>query len=151
MTTSPFSGLFSTKGRMRRLHYSLLILTITVVVMAIVLVGLFAFPNPDYDPEEREPGVSPLSSGAIILVTLVYLVSLPITLIAGIKRLKDTDNSPWMILLTLVPVLGLIMALYMLFAEGTIGPNKYGPDPKRPDLGMPGGAEPFDWQKAVNS
>lgn len=29
-----------------------------------------------------------------------------------------------------IPIVGWIFALYMLFADGTVGPNQYGEDPK---------------------
>lgn len=151
MTDSVFGNLFSTKGRKRRLNYGLLMLALAGVYTVVAFVAVFAFRNPDFDPEDPQPGVLPFNGAAIGIFVLLYLIATPITIIAGIKRLKDTDNNPWMILLTFVPVLGMIMALYMLFAEGTIGPNKYGPDPKRPELGSPGAGETFDWQKAVNS
>lgn len=49
---------------------------------------------------------------------------------AGMKRSHDTDKSGWLILLGLIPVVNFVLALYMLFADGTVGPNRYGLDPK---------------------
>ncbi len=47
-----------------------------------------------------------------------------------VKRLHDTDKSGWWILLFLIPIVNIVLALYMLFADGTVGPNRYGLDPK---------------------
>lgn len=39
--------------------------------------------------------------------------------VAGMKRSHDTDKSGWLILLGLIPVVNFVLALYMLFADGT--------------------------------
>ena len=35
-----------------------------------------------------------------------------------------------MILLLFIPIVNIVFGLYMLFADGTVGPNQYGDDPK---------------------
>ena len=47
-----------------------------------------------------------------------------------VKRLHDTNKSGWLILLGLIPIVNIGLALYMLFADGTVGHNRYGLDPK---------------------
>ncbi|MDV6167570.1 DUF805 domain-containing protein [Flavobacterium sp. DG1-102-2] len=49
-----------------------------------------------------------------------------------VRRLHDVNKSGWFILLLLLPVIGWIWLLVLLFTEGTVGPNQYGEDPKRP-------------------
>ena len=49
-----------------------------------------------------------------------------------VRRLHDVNKSGWFILLILLPVIGWIWLLVLLFTEGTVGPNQYGEDPKRP-------------------
>ncbi|OGU71015.1 MAG: hypothetical protein A2V93_02655 [Ignavibacteria bacterium RBG_16_34_14] len=44
-------------------------------------------------------------------------------LIQGIKRMHDVDNSGWYILIP-------IFSLFLLFTDGTVGPNRFGDDPK---------------------
>ena len=52
------------------------------------------------------------------------------SLAQGVKRLHDLDKSGWLILLMFVPIVNALFGLYMLFADGTVGPNQYGEDPK---------------------
>ncbi len=60
----------------------------------------------------------------------VFIVAaLIIMLFAFIKRLHDIDKNDTFAFIGLIPVLGLLFMLYLLFLKGTIGPNKYGPDP----------------------
>ena len=47
-----------------------------------------------------------------------------------IKRLHDVNLSGWFALLILIPTVNLFFFLYLLFAGGTVGANKYGYDPK---------------------
>ena len=73
----------------------------------------------------------------------IYLVPLA----QGVKRLHDLNKSGWLILLCCVPIVGWIFALYMLFADGTVGPNPYGADPKNR---MPYQAQPASVNVTVN-
>ncbi|WP_230372096.1 DUF805 domain-containing protein, partial [Bacteroides thetaiotaomicron] len=52
------------------------------------------------------------------------------SLAQGVKRLHDLNKSGWLILICCVPIIGWVFSLYMLFADGTVGPNQYGEDPK---------------------
>lgn len=47
-----------------------------------------------------------------------------------IRRLHDTDRSGWWILINLVPVIGWIVSLVFMCMAGTVGDNRFGPDPK---------------------
>ena len=49
-----------------------------------------------------------------------------------ILRFHDLNYSGWFALLLFIPYVDLLVGLYVIFASGTDGPNKYGPDP----LGM---------------
>nr|WP_294846601.1 DUF805 domain-containing protein [uncultured Sphingomonas sp.] len=46
-----------------------------------------------------------------------------------IRRLHDTDRSGWWILIALVPLIGGIILLVFSILQGTLGTNRYGPDP----------------------
>lgn len=61
---------------------------------------------------------------------IVFIPNIAVT----IRRLHDQDKSGWMILLGLIPIVGAIILLVFYFIEGTRGPNRFGPDPKGPDI-----------------
>jgi uncharacterized membrane protein YhaH (DUF805 family) len=54
---------------------------------------------------------------------VIYLASAWLLLSQGAKRCHDRDNSGWF---QLVP----FYVLWMLFAQGYDGKNRYGPDPR---------------------
>ena len=69
--------------------------------------------------------------GALLIIIAAILMLLPM-----IQRLHDLDASGWWVLIALLPIihpgfmiLGLPFGLVLLFAKGTEGANKYGPDP----------------------
>lgn len=71
-----------------------------------------------------------------LLFILFCLACTVFTLPQAIKRLHDLNKSGWhlLFLLTiLIPLIGklfiLAFALYLFIAEGTAGPNRFGPDP----------------------
>lgn len=80
-------------------------------------------------------GNSPASPGHI--TTIVNIISilfgavgiilfLPVVISLYVRRLHDVNQSGLLTLLVLVPFIDLLLFLYLLFAPGTQGPNKYG-------------------------
>jgi uncharacterized membrane protein YhaH (DUF805 family) len=57
-------------------------------------------------------------------------VCLYLVLTQSVKRLHDIDLRGWWLLLALLPVANLIIGSGMQFVPGTLGPNRFGPDPK---------------------
>ena len=70
----------------------------------------------------NEYGVGPV--GSIMSILVLYSA-----IAVYVKRFHDRGRSGWFILLLLVPVLNLWPAVEMLFLRGTVGENRYGPDP----------------------
>jgi uncharacterized membrane protein YhaH (DUF805 family) len=106
------SGWFSFRGRIPRRTYWLL------YVLPIAASGL----------------VAQILDGALgaegVLAGLVGLVTFVASFAGYVKRCHDRDHSGWFLLVGLIPVVGWIW----LFIEvgclrGTIGPNRFGPDP----------------------
>lgn len=71
------------------------------------------------------------SGGAAIIVAglAIYVLMLVPAIAMMVRRLNDLNHSGWFSLLMLVPIANLVLALYILFAPGTKGPNNYGPAP----------------------
>ncbi|MGJ8683528.1 MAG: DUF805 domain-containing protein [Nonlabens sp.] len=68
----------------------------------------------------------------IILIIIFAIGTILPSLASSVRRLHDTGNSGWLILLDIFCTNGLVM-IVMGCIEGKIGPNQYGPDPKRPN------------------
>ena len=63
-------------------------------------------------------------------VQLLVIVGLIVPAIAvGFRRLHDIDRSAWWMLISLIPIIGALVMLYWTVQPGTVGPNRFGPDP----------------------
>ena len=60
------------------------------------------------------------------VVVLAYAVS---SVMLQIRRLHDLNLSGFFLLLRLVPFVDVILCLYLIFAKGTEGDNRFGHDP----------------------
>ncbi len=69
--------------------------------------------------------------GIVIIALAMILVA--INIFPTIRRLHDVNLPGWVALLWLVPQAGSWVNLFLCFVKGTVGPNKYGDDPKWKD------------------
>jgi uncharacterized membrane protein YhaH (DUF805 family) len=99
-------------GRVRYLGWSMGMTLIALPILAI-LMGLSA--------------LSPIIGGLLVIVASIGMMVLSIFI--GAKRLHDLGWSAWLWLLLIIPVVGTVFALIMLFAPGNSGANRYGPPP----------------------
>ena len=67
--------------------------------------------------------------GAQVLSLLWSLALLLPGIAVGARRLHDIEKSGWWLLISFVPLIGLLVLLYFFVQRGTDGPNQYGPDP----------------------
>lgn len=69
----------------------------------------------------------------IIGLPIFYIVTalglLIPTIAVSVRRLHDADKSGWWLLIMLVPLIGILLLLYWFVTRGTVGPNRFGPDP----------------------
>ncbi|MFT8245357.1 DUF805 domain-containing protein [Roseomonas sp. BN140053] len=73
-----------------------------------------------------------------VLGPIVALVLLWPSLAGGVKRCHDRDHSGWFLLISLIPVVGAVWLLVELgFLRGTLGANRFGPDPLGGDAFAP--------------
>src|SRR5215470_15576897 len=63
------------------------------------------------------------------LTTIAQLGLFLPSLAVAVRRLHDRDKSGWFFLLVLIPLVGAIILLIWFCQRGTIGSNRFGPDP----------------------
>lgn len=110
---------FSFDGRAPRQIYwihAILILLLAELIAGYLLYRIF--------------GPEPTSRLAYISGTIIWLALLWPSIAIRVKRWHDQDKSGWWVLIALVPLIGWIWEVVALgFLPGTVGPNRYGPDP----------------------
>lgn len=119
-----FKAPFSFNGRIRRIEYFLSGIICAIVAWIAILLGVGTFFL------GASSGSAAGSTLGLIIGIMAIIGAIWFSLAQGVKRLHDLNKSGWMFLLCYIPVVGWIFALYILFADGTVGPNQYGPDPK---------------------
>jgi len=64
-------------------------------------------------------------------IYVLYGLGIMIPAIAvGVRRLHDIGKSGWMLLVSLIPLIGGIWLLVLMATDGQPGENKYGANPK---------------------
>ena len=64
------------------------------------------------------------------LAGIYGLAALIPSLAVTVRRLHDTDRSGWMILISLIPIVGAIVLLVFLCSDSKPGDNRFGANPK---------------------
>ena len=67
--------------------------------------------------------------GAQVVTGIFGLATFLPSLGLAIRRLHDLDRTGWWVLLWFIPIIGWIILLIWFCTRGTIGPNRFGPDP----------------------
>lgn len=67
--------------------------------------------------------------GTGILGSIYALGVLLPSIAVGVRRLHDMNKSGWWMLLAIVPLVNVVLLVFFV-QQGTVGPNRYGPDPK---------------------
>ena len=112
---------FTANGRLRRRAYFLR-------VIGLYAAGLFIYALPGGLYAADVPMYVELAALAGLAVVW-YLVVIQILL-----RLHDLDLRAWWALVGLLPLVGYVLGAGLQFVQGTVGPNRFGLDPKRPLL-----------------
>ena len=118
------NGLFSFEGRVSRSTYW--VVSIIAFVVFQIAIGIFAPALQRVVMRGSMPGIE--ASLAVIVFSVPFLWVL---LAVAVKRWHDRDQSGWMNLIALIPVLNLWALVELGFLRGTVGANQYGPDPIR--------------------
>ena len=105
------------KGRARRKEYWMFILfNIIFSFVAIIL--------------DNALGLAIEGMGYGPLYGLYQLAIIIPSLAVAVRRLHDTGKSGWMILISLIPLVGAIWLLVLLVTDSGPGVNQYGENPK---------------------
>lgn len=115
-----FENYSNFQGRARRSEYWYFALMNALISLVIIIPGIL-FMVADM-----------LSVGItfIVIFGLYHLASIIPTLAVAARRMHDINKSGWYYFIQLIPFIGGIWYLFLLFTEGDNGANNYGPDPK---------------------
>ena len=111
-------------GRARRKEYWMFTLVHLLVLIGLVIV-------------DGVSGTLDAVTGLGLLSGIYSLAVLIPSLAVSVRRLHDRDKSGWWLLLALIPLIGAIVILVWTVMEGESGDNRFGPDPKADEGGVP--------------
>ena len=106
------------KGRARRAEYWNFYLISTLISLALLFIDIYVF------------GTDPMAGQSGIVGNLYSLAVLLPSLGVSVRRLHDVGKSGWFLLIILIPLIGFIWLLILLFRDSQQGENKWGPSPK---------------------
>ncbi|OXA81845.1 Uncharacterized membrane protein YhaH, DUF805 family [Flavobacterium aquidurense] len=109
-------------GRARRSEYWYFRLATTVIFLLFIILGVVV-----YATTSNGPLAVGLACGLLVLYSLLTLIP---SLSVSVRRMHDIGKSGWTILVSMIPLVGPIWILVLLFTEGDSGENYYGADPK---------------------
>jgi uncharacterized membrane protein YhaH (DUF805 family) len=113
--SSGFRHYFDFSGRAIRSEYWYWALLTGLVLLVIGVID-----------ERLNPG---LELGVVSYVNMIVTLGLLVpTLAVSVRRLHDIDRTGWWLLLAFTVIGGLVL-IYWACLRGTIGPNRFGPDP----------------------
>ena len=108
---------FGFSGRMNRCEYAIMFFGSMIVLIAGIGLATSLVHELDHD-----------SRTTLVISLFAFIVACRWTALAALaKRLHDVGASGGLCLLSFVPLLGLLLAVLMLFVGGTDGNNRYGP------------------------
>ena len=58
-----------------------------------------------------------------MLVNIIPAISV------SVRRLHDIDKSGWWYWVVIIPLLGILILIFFAVQKGTVGANRFGPDP----------------------
>ena len=119
MSKPVFQDVFKFSGRRNRKSYILLLVAQIVALLLLSIVTMFAL--------AIMPSAAPLGY-LLLLAVLAGFVAVAVSGWAnGSQRIRDFGQSGVWILLTLVPYIGWIVSLAIMFVPSSEGENRYGP------------------------
>lgn len=137
MSKPVFQDLFTLSGRRNRKSYFLYLVAMLLflsivwgVVAGVVDAGVVDGGGGQF--ADLQSGYGHAGSGevgaVIIAGILTFLAAISGWIVAA-QRCRDFGWTGWAVLITLLPAVGWLFGLALIFIPGTLGPNRYGPDP----------------------
>jgi uncharacterized membrane protein YhaH (DUF805 family) len=120
------SGLFGFKGRLSVLGYMARSALLLLAMAAIGVAFYFSLGGMSglLSVENSQMGTLPLVMSVVFALSFIPFMWIGMALLA--KRLHDINRSGWWMLLTLVPIVGMIYALYISLKPGNPEDNHFG-------------------------
>ncbi len=120
--TSWLKEAFNTQWRWNRKKFILfqIVVFITILLLIFLLVFGYIFTQ----------GQSNLANILFFIWLLVILIpGTYIWILSYMKRLRDIWHTPWLSIISIIPYISFVFLFYCAVRKGTVGENKYGPDP----------------------
>ncbi|MBX8489903.1 DUF805 domain-containing protein [Pseudomonas cichorii] len=112
-----FAKTFDFSGRASRMEFFVFFL----LCIGLAAVALWI----DFSNDWFDPGIG-LGPATAVLLVAMFMTNLSL----NVRRLHDINLSGWCVLIGLIPILGPLFQLALLFVPGTNGVNDYGPAPR---------------------
>ena len=127
--------LFSFKGRLNRRPYfftsaALIVGLITTIVILVAFTS--SAPKEVVETGSNVKTALEFSPLGNVIYVLASFTAFYFSMAMHAKRLHDLGKSGWWAVCAILPVVNLIFAAYLIFAKGTGGDNRFGPDPLQP-------------------
>lgn len=127
-------------GRARRMEFWMFTLFVSVVGVLLAIIG-FAMTNASFSGNVFDDVVEAPTVAGFLPLILFYIAILVPSVAVQVRRFHDRDMSGWWVLgfsiLSNIPAVGLFISVawfVLLVLPGTYGDNRFGPDPKNPEL-----------------
>ena len=117
----------------RKEYFSIVIFCFGSAYAISILLGLFA-------PVELVRQIAPKLPYIFSLIFGIPVIS------AGVRRLHDSNRSGWWFWIQVLPFIGFLWYVILMFLKGNSGPNNYGEDPLEPEQKI---FHPADMKKVV--
>lgn len=125
--TSVLSKYATFSGRARRSEYWWFMLANAIVANVLYFVTI----GPSYQKAVADQNFSNFSFGVGGIIYVLYVLAMILPGIAvAVRRLHDTDRSGGFYFMFLIPFVGPIILLVFFVQAGSVGPNRFGADPK---------------------
>jgi uncharacterized membrane protein YhaH (DUF805 family) len=116
-----FKNYANFEGRARRSEYWYFTLISVILVLLYFAIGIIFVGFIEIE------ALAPIITGLAILTYLGLLIP---SLAVAVRRLHDVGKSGWMILISLIPIVGAIWLLVLMVTDSNPGENEYGANPK---------------------